>query len=242
VTWGGVHLRDVRIASPAADATLAPHLIRVGSIDGSWSPWSKRVDDLVIRDVTLTVVVDPDGTTSFDRWLAGMPPSPPPPVVTLSQTLEGVIPTGIAARARLEDVKLRILRRGAEGMLPVVTVTGFAAAAELDEGGRARLALGPSDVALTIGERAAVARLDGAVAVNGRKVDARVDLAITRQELAPELPKVDKLLELTATVDFQPDAKNTAVRLTRPGSSTARCAPTPRWICATTPRGARGRR
>jgi len=87
VTWGGVHLQDVRIASPAADATLAPHLIRIGSIDGRWSPLRKRVDDLVIRDVTLTVVVDPDGTTSFDRWLAGLPPRTPPPVVPLSQTL-----------------------------------------------------------------------------------------------------------------------------------------------------------
>jgi hypothetical protein len=67
ITLGGVSFRGVRLASPAADTDLAPQLVSIGSIEGHWSPWSKRLDDLVIRDVALTVVRNPDGSTSLDR-------------------------------------------------------------------------------------------------------------------------------------------------------------------------------
>ena len=79
VTLGGVRFAGVRIASPAADAAIAPNLVAIGAIEGRWSLWSKRVDELVIRDVALTVVRNADGTTSLDRWLAEMPRSPVSP-------------------------------------------------------------------------------------------------------------------------------------------------------------------
>src|SRR5262245_5280135 len=77
VTIGGVRFTAVKIASPAPDVAIAPDLLAIGAIEGKWSLLSKRVDELVIRDVALTVVRDADGTTSLDRWLAAMPSSSP---------------------------------------------------------------------------------------------------------------------------------------------------------------------
>jgi hypothetical protein len=231
VTIGGVRLRNVRVASPAADAALAPQLITVGSIDGSWSPFSKRLDDLVIRDVTITIVRNPDGTTSLDRFLAGMPPQPEPPPQPLSQLARALVPEGIEAHARVEGVKVIVIDRVTQAETRTATLTGLTAAADLADaklklrfGGDAvklvvvglpplpplpdaapQLAAGPREVALQLrGDLELAARGHGRVAL---------EAALQKQTLARALPPVKQLLGLTATLDFLPGEKRTRVQV-----------------------------
>lgn len=161
VTLGGIRLRGLRIASPAADAQLAPALFAVGSIEGSWSLWSRRLDELVIRDVTITIVRDADGTTSLDRWLAAMPKAepaassaeaaaPPDPLSAMSRAL---VPDGLEAHARIEGVTIAIIDRvdagRGEASLRRMTLTGLAAKADL-AGGKAAVTLGPTVLRLAV--------------------------------------------------------------------------------------------
>lgn len=186
VTLGGVRMREVRVASPAADAQLAPALFSVGSIDGRWSLWSRRLDELVIRDVTVTIVRDPDGTTSLDRWLAAMPkaasaapPSaeaaPPDP---LSAMTRSIFPEGIEAHARIEGVTIAIIDRvdGSRGEagLRRMTLTGMTAKADLASGA-AKVTLGPTALKLTVsgaGIAAATAAPGGGASGDGAAGEA----------------------------------------------------------------------
>lgn len=229
VTIGGVRLRGVRVASPAADAALAPQLISVGSIDGSWSLFSKRLDELVIRDVTITIVRNADGTTSLDRWLAGMPPRPEPPPEPLSQLARALVPEGLEAHARIEGVKVIVIDRDVGAGVSVgvgaasprtATLTGLTATADLAEG-KMKLTFGGSALQLTVlgltqppERREAALQLRGelelAAGGHGRVV---MEAALLRQTLAPELPPVKKLLGLAATIDFLPAEKRTRVQV-----------------------------
>ncbi|HZJ62170.1 MAG TPA: hypothetical protein VFD36_01505, partial [Kofleriaceae bacterium] len=142
VTLGGVRFTGVRIASPAPDVAIAPDLFAIGAIEGRWSPLSRRVDELVIRDAALTVVRDADGTTSLDRWLAGIPSSPSSaPSDPLSLVGSSLLPVGIEAHARIESVTVTVIDRAGGGPARKLTLTGLTAKADLDSGGLA-LAVG----------------------------------------------------------------------------------------------------
>lgn len=67
VTIGGLRFAQVQIASLPGDSAIAPNLISIGRIEGRWSLLSRRVDELVIHDVALTVVRDADGRSAARR-------------------------------------------------------------------------------------------------------------------------------------------------------------------------------
>src|SRR5262245_21358927 len=138
VTIGGLRFAGVRIASPPGDAALAPDLIAIGGIEGRWSPLAKRVDELVIRDVALTVVRDADGTTSLDRWIAGLPASPPSgaPAEPLSALGGALVPGGVELHARIEGVTATVIDRDRGGAVARrITLTGLAARLDVAGGG-----------------------------------------------------------------------------------------------------------
>ena len=149
VTLGGVRLAGVRVASPAPDAGEAPSLFAIGAIDGSWSPLAKRVDELVIKDVAVTIVRAADGTTSLDRWIAGIPSSPPSgkPSAPLSAALRGAVPAGVEAHVRVEGVTVTLIDHVAPGRR--IALTGLAARVDL-VGGGLTLALGPGPVRVAV--------------------------------------------------------------------------------------------
>jgi hypothetical protein len=178
VTIGGVRFADIRIASPAVDAAVAPDLISIGAIEGRWSPLSRRLDELVIRDVALTVVRDADGTTSLDRWLAGLPASTPStePSDPLSALAGSLVPAGVEAHVRIEGVTIAVIERarGAGGVADRgagrvagdapprrITLTGLTARADVVAGGVA-LRLGPGALRLVIAPGAMPAMVERA--------------------------------------------------------------------------------
>jgi hypothetical protein len=205
-TLGGLKIRGLRLLMPPADAALAPALVSIGQIDGRWSPFAKRLDELVLRDVNVTLVVDADGNTSIDRLAAGMPPRPPTPPTPLSQLLS-LVPRGFAANARTEGVTVTLIPRGGGDR---VRLEGVAAAVELGPDGRVALKLGPSELTLALGARSAVARLAGNIDVDAAgKLRAALAVTLVRQDLAPALPKVERIIDVAAVADFVPADRRT---------------------------------
>ena len=226
LTLGGLRFARIRIASPAADAALAPDLIAIGSIDGRWSPLSRRLDELVIRDVVVTVVRDPDGTTSLDRWLAQLPASPPKaepsdPLSALGRALAP--PGGLEAHARIEGVTIAVIDRGGGATPRRLSLTGLTAKADLAGGGLA-LALGPGALRLAIepgtaAEAGAARELvldlrgEAKLPAGGQTAALSLDATVQRQTLAPQLPAIKELVSLAATVEFDPAHKRTRLGL-----------------------------
>jgi hypothetical protein len=222
VTLGGIKFVNLRIASPAADAAVAPSLVSIGSIDGSWSPLSKRLDALVLRDVALTIVRDADGSTSLDRWLAGMPASTPAsdPLSLLGHAL---VPAGVEAHARIEGVTVTVLDRGSPQ--PALRLTGLTGKADVAAGALG-LALGPGPVRLAIaGPRGAaeaapprelVVDLHGELALGPTGHGSlTVEAGLQRQTLDPGLPAIKQLVSLAATIDFEPARRRTVLHVER---------------------------
>jgi hypothetical protein len=213
VTLGALRFRNLRLLSTEADVALAPDLVRIGAVDGKISPLSLRADDVVIRDVAVTIVVDEDGSTSLDRVLAKLPPSEPD-TTPLSQLAEALLPHGVSARARLENVTLTVIPRTPKAG-ERMQLTGLVASAEL-AGGKATARVGPSELRLVLGDKEAVAKLDAQVNVANRSpLTATLSVELVRQNLAPALPPVKKVVDLGAIVDFVPAEKRTRVRLER---------------------------
>ena len=226
ITLGGLRFAKLRVASPAADAALAPDLIAIGAIEGSWSPLARRVDDLVIKDVALTVVRNADGTTSLDRWLAGLPPPSPDtePSDPLSMLGGKLVPPGVEAHARIEGVTVTVIDRDPRGAVAQrMTLTGFAARADV-AGGALALRLGPGALRLAIAPAAAEAgapvreavidlRGDGKVAPGGHG-SVSLEAVLQRQTLAA-LPPVKQLISLAAVIDFDPARRRTALHVER---------------------------
>jgi hypothetical protein len=222
VTLGGLRMQQLVVGSPAADAELAPALFSIGSMEGSWSLWSRRVDELVIRDVAITIVRDPDGTTSLDRWLAGMPEAPEEEAEPLSRLTRAIFPAPLEARVRIEGVKVTLHDRLGPGQVRTLELTGPSLAAALSEG-ELKLVIGPSPVALVMRgagvapgapPRQAKLSMGGEVslAATGR---GRFTLLATldEQSLAPALPPVKEVLALAGTIDFLESEQRTEVKL-----------------------------
>ncbi len=227
VTIGGLRFAQVQIASPPGDAAIAPDLISIGRIEGRWSLLSRRIDELVIRDVALTVVRNADGTTSLDRWLAGLPASPSSsePSDPLSALGGGLVPRGVELHARIEGVTATVIDRDPGGAVARrMTLTGFTAKLDV-AGGALALALGPATLRLAVepgaGEgpgsaRELIAGLRGAAALTADgHGTVGVEAEVQRQTLAPQLPAVKQLVSLAGAIDFVPAQHRTALHLER---------------------------
>jgi hypothetical protein len=231
VTLGGLRFENVRIASPAPDAAVAPSLISIGAIEGRWSPLRKRIDDLVIRDVRLVVVRNADGTTSLDRWLAGLPASPPStePSDPLSALAGSLVPAGASAHARIEGVTVTLIDRGQGGATVArTTLTGLTAKADVAGGGVA-LALGPGALRLTVDGGATAEAAPAVPAPRELVIDLRgeaklapgghgsvsVEAALQRQTLLPAAPPLKELVSLAGTIDFDPARRRTGLHIER---------------------------
>ncbi len=212
-TLGGVHMKNVRIHSADVDRGLAPDLISIGSIDGDWSPFKKRVDNLVIKDVVLTLVVNDDGTTSLDHWLAGFPPSPPDtePAKALSAVIDKVLPEGIEAHVKVEGVSVRLIP---SGKAKPVSLDGLAVAVDL-AGGKLHAAIGPAELHLAVGDKTAAAKLGITVDLGDNQVGLGVQLDLVSQTFAPTLPPVTKIADVSAKFTFVPGEHRTRLELER---------------------------
>ncbi|MBK7536894.1 MAG: hypothetical protein IPI49_16340 [Myxococcales bacterium] len=221
VTLGGLRLRGLRIASPPADARRAPHLVTVGAIEGQWSLWSQRLDSLVIRDVAITVVRSADGTTSLDRWLAGLPQKEEPPPEPLSQLLSSLVPPGLEAHARVQGVTFTVLDDAAAPPRTLALTTPGLAADLRD--GVLTATLGPEPLRLTVDSAApqGTAARELVLGLRGlAKLDAQgngslaLGLTLERQTLTAALPPLRQVLTLAAALQARPAEHLTSLQVT----------------------------
>jgi hypothetical protein len=233
----GAAIEDLVVQSPAEMRPVAPELLRVGRVEADWSLGSlvlgrgARVRRVAISDVTLTVVVDENGRTSFDALSGPSAPSAPPgPTVPLSRQAAQFLGTAPPlARLDVDRVALALVetdhgsvsRRTELRGLGVALATSSAAPEE--KGWRVQAGLGspaaPLELVLTrarSGDPGASARAKLWLTVDATSATATaaLDVRMIEQTFAASV-SADHWLHADAGVEFNPAAGSTRVVLRR---------------------------
>lgn len=208
VTLGGARFRNLRLASPPVDRARAPNLVEIAAIDGAWSLWSGELRSLDVQDVALTVVRSADGTTSLQRWLAGLPPSEEPgtPLSALAQKLW---PGELRAAAKVERIALTVLDDADPSGPRTLRLTGLGASAKLDAQ-QATVALRAAPAKLELRASGAPRELElaieGAAGLTARgTASVRLEAKLLRQTFTSELPKLTRVLVLSGSAQLLPE-------------------------------------
>jgi hypothetical protein len=208
--FAGLHVDGLVLRAPEPFAAATPELARVGSLEVDWSARAlvgmaagPRLRAVRLRDVTVAIARAADGRTSLSALGGGTPtsaapPTPPtPPSRVLATLFAGAPLVGHAAIERAAATVVLLDERGAvRERLTLDGVSLEADAARAGGGWRAaaRFASKEAPLALLLRrERSgapageAALRLWGTVAAGESDAEARLELAVERQTLAPSL-------------------------------------------------------
>lgn len=231
----GIEVAGLAVRSPAEVRSFAPDLVRIDRVDVRWSlrellfgrgPLARRVK---VSGVTLTVVVDENGRTSFDAISAASgPPAPPGPVVPLSHQAAKLLGTAPPLeRLDLEDVTIDLVRtKGGEvservHLRGVSVVVSTSSAEPAQRGWRVQVALGSQtdplalELTRTIGAGPAQVARAGlwlAADATSSAVTATVDLRMNEQTFAASV-SAHHWLHVEAGLRFDPTAGRTEITL-----------------------------
>ena len=230
----GLSLEGLLVRSPAEVRTFAPELVRVGRAEARWSLGAllrgrgPALEDVRVSDVTLTVVVDERGRTSFDALSPSSSTAPASPSVPLSHqasTLLGApLPVG---RFAVDRVTLALVQTESGVASERIELKGLAlglassSAEPTARGGRVDLALGsrsaPLELVLTrapAGAKVATARakLWLTLGATSSTATAALDVRMIEQTFAASV-SADHWLHAEASVRFDPTQGRTEVTL-----------------------------
>ncbi len=235
----GIDIDGIVVRSPLEVRPFAPDLVRVGRVSARWRPGlllrrAPSIESLTITHVSLTVVVDEHGRTSFDALSPPGPSPAPGAAVPLSHRASSLF--GSAAppvgRVVVDDVTLALVQteKGEvveRSELQGLAVTLVAMPGAPASGWRARLGLGsptaPLDLALTRArvpsrgpEDAPTARARLWASVDGMSsaVTVALDLRMIDQTFAPSV-SANHWLHAEADVRFDATAGRTVLTLDR---------------------------
>ncbi|RKH64042.1 AsmA family protein [Corallococcus aberystwythensis] len=229
----GLRLEDLVVRTPPPFQAIAPELLRVGTLEASWSPGALlngpvRVERVVVRDATVVLVADDQGTTSLTN-LSG-PPEPEP----LDEASPGIsrqvadlfaAPFPVAS-ITLSGVSLTYLRVQGSAVVDRWSLRGLEAGIEAkpqDKGWKLLVDLGQTGkpLALTLNREgpavpAAEALLELALSVeaNAEAARVKVDLDVARQTFDPRFT-LRSLLHGAVTAKFNVTKQHTTVELDR---------------------------
>jgi hypothetical protein len=225
--WSDLELRDLVVRSPTAVRGVAPELLRVGRLRVVWERvppfgWRPALREIEIDGLTLTVVIDENGTTSFDAIPSTGAPKPATPRSHLADSLLGAgLPnlrvSGIALELIQTDRGVVVEQDTARGLSLGVTATRELA------GPRLHLAVGGANAPLElslersrIGANDTSAALRAFLALDASASDAStvLDLRLTRQNLMP-MAAFERLLHLEASAKFEPAAGRVELAVSR---------------------------
>jgi translocation and assembly module TamB len=220
-----VDIRDLVVRSPTRVRGVAPELLRVGHLRARWSTATlfgagPPVRQVEIEHVTLTVVQDEHGRTSFDD----IPSTPSPP---LSQEASHLLGSGVPVRElHMADVTLALVRTDHGAVIERDTLRGVVVQAESERRAGApflNLALGqpksPLELVLQrtrpgLPDAAATAHATFVVDASPSLATVTFDLRVLHQDLAPDLV-LDHLLELEAAARFDVKDARTEMDVSR---------------------------
>jgi translocation and assembly module TamB len=219
----GLVMSDLVVRSPEEDRPFVQELLRVGRLDARWSPSSlfgagPKVPELNIDHVTLTVVANENGRTSFDAIL---PPSTTP-ISQLPSVMKGL---GAAlGRIHLTDVAMTLVKTELKKVVERDTLRDFAIDVDVapPSSGRVSGAIGKQDAPLTLrierhseraGDGSATVRtfMNGHIQPSNAKVT--LDIHVVKQDFASDVT-VDRLVRLDTEATFNPSAERTEVAVT----------------------------
>jgi translocation and assembly module TamB len=229
----GLTIEDLVVRSPAAVSAFAPELVRVGRLDARWSLGSlfgrgPRVKELDVSDVTLSVVVDEHGATSFDTLSPSTPGSVAsgPPVPLSRQAGEQLRAPPPIGTIRVAGLAVEVIQTVACQVSERDAMHGVAlelAAERADVGWQLHAQAGAPSAPLALD----LARdRPGSPAETGRAslwldadasssvVNVRVQANVLDQTFAPGLGG-GEWLHAEASARFDPDAGRTTVTVAR---------------------------
>jgi translocation and assembly module TamB len=231
--FSGAEVEGLVVEAPDEVRAFASDLVRVGHVDVRWSPRALLfghgpvIERATVSDVTLTVVVDEHGRTSFDALPPSGSPSAPGPAVPLSRQASQYLGTAPPiGRLDVDHVTLALIRteHGAPSDRFELSGLSLALATSSAEptarGWRAEAGLGspatPLELELTRargdGQAAARARFWVTVAATSSDVTAALDLRMIEQTFAASVA-ADRWLHAEGSLRFDPKIGRTEVKL-----------------------------
>lgn len=226
--FSGAELDDLVVRSPASFRGIAPELARVRRVTASWSLASlagsaARVQRVAISGVTVTLVADEHGRTSFDLLSPPGPPPPPSKPVPLSHEAMNWLGTAPPLGALAVDpVSVTVLRAQTGHRVERIDVSGLSLAMSTEHAGtgwRLLGGLGARGAPLTVvvgTERGGGAPSTAKVAawltfdVTPTTLASAVDLRVLEQTFAPKFA-VDERLHAHAVARFDLAAGRTEI-------------------------------
>ncbi len=227
-------IEELVVRSPAEVRPFAPDLVRVGRADARWSLTSlllgrgPLIGRVAVSDVTLTVVVDEHGRTSFDALSPTGSTAAPGPSVPLSRQASRFLGTAPpVGQLDVDRVTLALVRTDHGQVSERVELRGLAvalatrSAEPTARGWRVEAGLGsptnPLEVALTRAREAAPAaaaraRLWVTVDATSSALTAAVDLRVLEQTFAASV-SADHGLHAETSLRFDPIAGRTEITL-----------------------------
>ncbi len=232
----GAEIDGLVVQSPTEVRQFAPDLVRVGRVEARWSlrslllGRSPIIGRVAVSDVTLTVVVDEYGRTSWDALSASGSTSAPGPTVPLSRQASKFLGTAPpVGQIDINHITLALVRteHGAVSdrteLRGTSATLGTSSAEPTARGWRVQAGFGspvtPLELQVTrerlgVVTGAARSRLWVAIDATSSAATAAFDLRMIEQTFAA-IVSADHWLHAEASLRFDPTAGRTEVRLER---------------------------
>ncbi|HYH96408.1 hypothetical protein [Hyalangium sp.] len=230
----GLRLEGLVVRTPSPFQSVAPELLRVGTLEAQWSPGSllsgtTRVERVAVRDVAFAWVADDAGPTSLTGLRGPEAPEPPPVAAPLgaSQQLAALLASAPPfGKVEVSGVSLSYVRVRNGEVIERWSLRGLAAAVEAkqqDDGWKLFATMGQAGTPLPLelsregsAIPSALAQLELALSaeVGASAARARVDLDVARQTFDPQFT-VRTLLHGTASAKFDGEKRHIALELDR---------------------------
>jgi hypothetical protein len=230
----GLRLEGLVVRTPPPFQSVAPELLRVGTLEVQWSPGdllsgATRVERVAVRDVALALVVDEAGPTSLSGLMGQQAPEPPPAEAPLgaSQQLAALLASAPPfGRVEVSGVSLSYARVRNGDVIERWSLRGLAAAVEAkqqDGGWKLFADMGQPGTPLSLElsrEGSAIpsaqAWLELALSAEAGASAARVrvDLDVARQTFEPRFT-TRALLHGTVSAKFDGEKRHIVLALDR---------------------------
>ncbi|WP_308809755.1 hypothetical protein [Archangium lansingense] len=230
----GLRLEGLVVRTPSPFQTVAPELLRVGTLEAQWSPRSllsgtTQVERVAVRDVAFTLVADDAGPSSFTGLTGPEAPEPPPAEAPLGASQQAAALLASAppvGKVEVSGVALSYIRVRNGEVLERWALRGLAAAVEAkhqDGGWKVFANIGQAGTPLSLELSREGAALPSALAqleltlsaeAGASAARARVDLDVARQTFDPQFT-VRALLHGTASAKFDGEKRHIAIELDR---------------------------
>jgi translocation and assembly module TamB len=231
--FGGLHLENLRLRTPAPYTPHAPDLLHIARVDASWDVWSlmsgaPRLGEIDVEGVTVSVVVDEHGGSSLVELARRFPPSEEEPaVVPLSHLVKDSLPALAVDALSVRDVGMELVQIQQNQVQRRIALTGVCLGGPFQARPgvlATELRLGSCDQGLKVSvlepgapdarPRELVVRLDHDVTTPGPdRVRIAIHGQLVRQDLMPEVALPEEIIRARADVHFDPVARRTSVEL-----------------------------